>query len=127
MSDRLRDRVTVRLSADHIAALDGLVAAGVYPNRSAALRTAVESLLTRKARLIVETGSEPTRRHLPDGEGGSLCTRVDNTDLTRLSNDRCDHLMVCPGCDPAVNTDRRSGGRPTPTSDPTGVSTNGHE
>ena len=126
MSDRLCGRVTLRLRSAHITALDGLVAADLYPNRSAVLRSAVEELLTREARLIVENGSEPTRRHLPDRKG-TLCGLGEDTEFTRLPSDQCDHLTMCRRCDPAVDDDQRSAGGSTPTSDPTEVCTHGHE
>jgi Arc/MetJ-type ribon-helix-helix transcriptional regulator len=46
MSDRLRGRVTVRLSREQLDRIDQLVEAGVYPNRSAVLRTALEAWLS---------------------------------------------------------------------------------
>jgi len=45
MSDRLAERVTVRLPTDQLAVLDRLVEAGVYPSRSAAIRAALEAWL----------------------------------------------------------------------------------
>jgi Arc/MetJ-type ribon-helix-helix transcriptional regulator len=45
MSDRLRSRVTVRLSREQLDRIDALVDAGVFPNRSAVLRTALEAWL----------------------------------------------------------------------------------
>jgi Arc/MetJ-type ribon-helix-helix transcriptional regulator len=45
MSDRLRGRVTVRLSREQLDRIDALVDAGVFPNRSAVLRTALEAWL----------------------------------------------------------------------------------
>ena len=40
-----RKRVTVRLSQERLDALDELVEAGVYPNRSEALRDGVDELI----------------------------------------------------------------------------------
>jgi Arc/MetJ-type ribon-helix-helix transcriptional regulator len=45
MSDRLRSRVTVRVSTTKLNRIDQLVEQGIFPNRSAVLRTALEAWL----------------------------------------------------------------------------------
>ena len=45
MSDRLAERVSVRLPSEHCEQLDRLVEADTYPSRSAAIRAALETWL----------------------------------------------------------------------------------
>jgi Arc/MetJ-type ribon-helix-helix transcriptional regulator len=46
--------IAVRLSEETVAALDDLVAAGAYPNRSAAVRGAIDLLVTAREQVTVD-------------------------------------------------------------------------
>lgn len=58
MSDRtLVDRETIRIDSGILAAIDRHITNGLYPDRSAAIRTAVRSLITNHPRRLAD--SEP--------------------------------------------------------------------
>lgn len=46
--------IAVRLSEETVSALDDLVAAGAYPNRSAAVRRAIDLLVTAREQVTVD-------------------------------------------------------------------------
>ena len=108
--DSLTERITLRLSTEYVEALDALVDAGHFEHRSAALRAGVDDVLEQGAVLISKksTGGRE-RKHLPDGDGGTLCTRVDDEGMMAVPAERVAHLNLCRGCDPGTEIDHASG------------------
>ncbi len=56
--------ITVKIPEPYVDAMDELVKRGVYPNRSAIIRAAVERLL-REERLFIERGLSISVEELP--------------------------------------------------------------
>jgi Arc/MetJ-type ribon-helix-helix transcriptional regulator len=108
--DSLTERITLRLSTEYVEALDALVDAGHFEHRSAALRAGVDDVIEQAAVVISKKargGRE--RKHLPDGDGGTRCTRVDDEGVMEVPAERVAHLDLCRGCDPAVTSDHARG------------------
>ena len=108
--DSLTERITLRLSTEHVEALDALVDVGPFEHLSAALRAGVDDVFEQGAVLISKksTGGRE-RKHLPDGDGGTLCTRVDDEGMMSVPAERVAHLNLCRGCDPGTDIDHASG------------------
>ena len=108
--DSLTERITLRLSTEYVNTLDALVDAGHFEHRSAALRAGVDDVIEQAAVLISKksTGGRE-RKHLPDGDGGTLCTRVDDERVMSVPAERVAHLDLCRGCDPGTEINHASG------------------
>ena len=62
-------QIAVKLPDALVKQLDDLVDQGVFPNRSSAVRSAVEAILTRRHRDALEQAYAAGYRRLPDSEG----------------------------------------------------------
>lgn len=86
MSDRLRSRVTVRLSREQLDRIDALVDAGVFPNRSAVLRTALEAWLADYHQPELRGSRRPPASHR---------TGLFHPADSLVAGDQCPMVVIC--------------------------------
>lgn len=61
-------QIAVKLPDGLVAELDGLVAQGVFANRSAAIRLAVETIVARQRRVVLEHAFLEGYRRQPESD-----------------------------------------------------------